>query len=488
MDFLDPAKKRAHKIRLYIGYLLMAIAIVIAALILMLQASGFDVDRKTGDIIHNGLVFLSAHPESADIYLNGTLYKSRTNARLVLPAGKYDIELKRSGYRPWQRSVNLQGGSIERLVYPFLFPEKVITKDAQLYATLPQFASQSPDRRRLLVAQPGSLVNFDMFDLNNENTPSTVVTLPSTLLTATAKARSLTPVEWSTNNRHVLAKHTFGDQQEFIIIDRASPKDSYNVNKLFGVAPTQVALRDKRFDKLYIHDAASGLLQTADVKSRKLTPLLERVQAFKPHGDDQLLYITDRAARPGKVNARILHGSTSYTVKQLEPGAPYLLDMARFDGRWYVAVGSAKENKAYVYRDPLDTLRGEIYDFLVPISILKAEGASRVSFSENTRFIAVQGGQNMAVYDAENDRRYDYKIKVPLKPGAEVKWMDGHRLTALSDKKIVIFEYDNLNYQTLAASNYLPFFDRDYEALYSISEASVVKGRYSLQRTELKLK
>jgi hypothetical protein len=487
MDFLDPAKKRAHKIRLYIGYMLMAVAIITTALILMMQATGLDLNRKTGELIHNGMIFLSAHPQPADIYINGSLHKSRTDTRLVLPAGDYSVELKRAGYRPWKHDVKLEGGSIERLVYPILFPETLITNDAQLYAAQPQFASQSPDRRWLLVAQPGSLTNFDMFDLNNDNTPSTVVSLPADLLTASNGPRTLEPVEWSTNNRHILVKHTYGNKHEFIVIDRQTPVSSYNVNRLFKTSPAQVALRDKRFDRLYLLDSVGGSLRSADAKSGAVAPLLERVLAFKPHGDDQLLYATEQAASPGKVNARIFDGVRSYTVKQLEPGAPYLLDMARFDGRWYVAVGSAKENKAYVYRDPLDPLKREIYSHLVPISVLKAEGASRVSFSENTRFIAVQGGKHIALYDAETDRRYNYDIKVPVPAGAQAKWMDGHRMTVLSNNKIVVFDYDNLNYQTLAPSRFHPFYNRDYTALHGIAESSAVKGRYSLQRTELKV-
>src|SRR3989344_6640991 len=98
MDLLDPNKKRAHTIRLFVGYFLVGTAIALASLILLFQSFGYDVDRKTGKVIQNGLIFISSHPEASDVYLNGDL-KDRTDVRLAVPAGQYSVELKRSGYR-----------------------------------------------------------------------------------------------------------------------------------------------------------------------------------------------------------------------------------------------------------------------------------------------------------------------------------------------------------------------------------------------------
>lgn len=488
MDFLDPAKKKAHRIRLYTGYFLIAVAIMIATTVLVFISYGFDWDRKTGAVIQNGLVFLDAHPESADIYINGSLHKSRTDTRIELPAGQYTVELKRPGYRQWQRSINLEGGSIERLVYPVLFPENLVTNDSELYASQPTFATASPDRHWLVVLHPGTLTAFDVFDLNSENVPNTIINLPDGLLTASPEPRSIVPVEWSTDNRHLLIKHTFNNQQEFIMIDRENPSLSFNINRLFSVAPTEVVLRDKRFDRLYIYNGASGLLQAGEVRQRTITPILNQVLAFKPHGDDQLLYITDMGATAGKVSANILDGTKTYKLKELIAGAPYMVDMARFDGRWYVVAGSNKEHKAYIYRDPLDDLKRENTQPLVPVSILKVDNPENVSFSDNTRFIAVQGGSRMGVYDAEMDKRFFYDVKAPLQAGAKVHWMDGHRLTVLSEGKVVVFDFDGINQQTLEPSAFRPFFNRDYTALYTLSSSKTVPSRSALLRTELKLR
>src|SRR6476619_6690047 len=118
MDFLDPKKKRANRIRLYIGYALMAIALGIGTLILVFEANGYDLDPKTGSVIQNGLVFVDAHPIAATVNVDGQ-EKGQTDARLILTAGDHNIELKRDGYRTWQKQIDLEGSVIRRFAYPF---------------------------------------------------------------------------------------------------------------------------------------------------------------------------------------------------------------------------------------------------------------------------------------------------------------------------------------------------------------------------------
>src|SRR3954463_14418751 len=124
MDFLDPRKKRAHKIRLIVGYFLIAIVIGLSTIILVYGAYGYGINTKTGQIIENGLLFVDSKPGGADIYLNGTKQSGKTAARLVLAAGDYTLSIRKSGYHSWQRSFVLDEHTISRYVYPFLFPVK----------------------------------------------------------------------------------------------------------------------------------------------------------------------------------------------------------------------------------------------------------------------------------------------------------------------------------------------------------------------------
>lgn len=492
MDFLDPAKKRSHQRRLLLGYVLVGVAIALASVVLLFQSYGYDLDRKTGKLIQNGLVFIAAHPESAEIYVNGKDNNTRTDTKLTIPAGQYTIELKRDGYREWKRTFALDGGSVVRLAYPMLFPTKLVTNDVQQYATPPGFASESPDRHWLLVAQPGSFSKFDMYDLSNtKQQTQTTITLPSDILTTPAGAQSLALVEWSTDNRHLLVRHDYAGGSEFVMIDRETPSASFNVTKTINTPATAVTLRDKRYDQYYVYNAASQSLQTYDLKSKQLTAFLEKVLSYKTHGSNMVLYATDDNSVPGKVAIKLWDGGASYLMRAFAPGSDYHLDLTQFNNDWYMVMAPSNEGHAYIYKNPQDILKkADSKMVLVPFTVLKIDDPQFVSFSDNARFIAVQSGSKFAVYDIETDRRYYYDSKLAFAPGQQATWMDGHRLLAVIGGKNIVYDYDGINMQTLSASydGFLPFFDRDYVELYNVAPSVTNPAQASVIRTELKAK
>lgn len=489
MDFLDPAKRQAHIRRLFLGYFLIGIAIALASTILVVLSNGYDVDRKTGKVIQNGLIFADSAPESSTIFLNGK-DSGGTDKRLTVPAGKYDIELRRKGYDTWKKSVSLDGGSIERLVYPRMFPTKLTSAQTKLYDTAPAFSTQSPDRRWLLVAQPGTAGVFDVFDTENIDRAPTVLTLPAKVLTPAAKPtdQSLELVEWSTDNRHVLLKHTFAQSTEFVVIDRVEPQSTVNVNTLFKLQPTKVSLRDKRFDRLYLYTDATKLLQTADTKTGAVANLLTNVTNFKSYQENTVLYSSEDPALPGKTTVSIWDNGKSYTLRVHQAGA-VLLDLARFDGEMFVTTASVPEGRMYIFKDPLVKLKRVERTEVTPFAVMKIANPVKLSFSTNTRFIATQSGSTFAVYDFEDNRRFNFVASGTVPVELKATWMDGHRLLLNQDSKVVVFEFDGNNRRILSdiAPGMIPVFDRDYERLYTLSPLKTDPTKTELVRTSLKL-
>lgn len=491
MDFLDPAKKRAHRIRLLIGYVLVGIAIGMGTIVLGIVTFGYTYDRKTGTVIQNGLVFISAQPESADITINDAP-RGNTNTRLNLPAGQYTIRLNRNGYREWKRTFTLRGGSIERLVYPRLFPTKLTMVDEQLYGEAPTLAAASPDRHWLLVAHPDNNLNFDVFDLNDPQKQPTSLAIPADLLSDTSAPNSLSLVEWSTDNRHVLLLHTYADNKtEYLMVDREVPVQSVNLSRVFGNLTGTVSLRDKKYDQYYIFDAAAKTLATGDLKTHTPKNLLNHVLAYKSYGKDVVLYVSDQDQATTTKAAVMLHDpSGSYELRELPAGNQYLVDITQYSGNWYVAAGAVSDDKVYVYKDPFDIIKTpSVVKALVPVAVLKVDDPRQVDFSSSAQFVETNNGRNFAVYDIENDRNYHFATAAAIDDGTKVRWMDGNRMTLNSQSKTVVFDFDNSNAQTLAAtlSGFGPFFDRDYENLYNIAPSVAVPGRFALTRTDLKI-
>lgn len=492
MDFLDPRKKRATAIKLSIGHFLMALIVIFGTYILVYQAYGFGVDRKTGQVIQNGLVFFDSAPNSAKIFLNGEEQKFQTNTRQALNAGDYDVEIRKDGYRPWKRSFELEGGTVERFMYPLLIPNNLQKTEVQSFVSTPALGLQSPDRRWLLLSQPENFNVFSQYDLNNlrnDQPPMTIVAVPADILNMTGPSHVLSMVEWSTDNRHVLLKHEFEGGFEFIMFDREQPAQSLNINQVLSQSPKSISLRDKQFDKLFLYQADNSLW-SADLKASTVAPLLEGVLSYKSHGSDVLLYSQVAPGKPDEIRISLREGTRTYGIRDIPKTEVIPLELATYGNHWYVIIGSNGEERTYVYKDPLDSIKSQDSEPPFPISFLKSVGSiTNLEFSQNARYIMVNSGQHFSVYDFEKVRQYRYEIEQPIEPTIKPVWMDGNRIIIRTAGQAHIFDYDGINHQTLLANELgLPvFFNRDYDVLYTFSNSTAVPEGMSFYQTFLRL-
>jgi hypothetical protein len=473
MDFLDPKKQKQHSIRLAIGYTFMGIALLLATTVLLYRAYGYGLD-KDGRVIQNGIVFVSTLPTGADIYVNNQKYKDASNTRLSLPGGQYTFQLKRDGYRSWQRAITVEGGSVGRFDYPVLFPEKLVTTVTKQYAAAPLVASQSTDQRWLLV-QAGPADQFDLYDLDVDEPTPKAVAVPADILTPAATTQDWEVVEWAGDNRHVILKRTFQkDAQaraEYILFDRGDPTKSRNLSIELGVTPARMAFRNKKSDQYYLHDQNSSQLLTATLDEPTPKPLLTGVLTFETTGDS-LLYATTTDAPAGRVLLRLRQGDDTHTLRQVPAGTNYLLKLASYKDALFVAVGAQSENREYIYKNPGDILADDPKAVLVPVQILKVDQPSYVSFSPNARFVLVENADRFAVYDAETDKMYGYQIKQALDaPQTNASWMDSYHLQVVSGGVTSVFDFDGANAQQLSPANpgFAPAFDRNHHFVYTLT-------------------
>ena len=485
MDFLDPQKRARHTIILFTGYVLIGVAIIIATVIMLYQAYGFGLNRN-GTVIQNGLLFFSSQPRPADIYINGKLAKSKTNTRLVLPSGLYNIKLDKTGYRPWERTIELDGGRVAHYDYPLLFPKNLVTTKLHGYDTAPGLATQSLDRRWVLIAQAGSMTNFDVYDLKNPAKEPVAIVLPNNLLTKATATESWQASEWADDNQHVVLQHFYDGKIEYILLDRTASAQTINLNQTLGAGPTKLTLNDKKYDQYYLYNA-DLTLQTASLRAPAPVTVLNRVLVYQTYGNNAVLYVTDEGAAAGKANVKFIDNGQIHVLRSLPAGTSYLVNLTKYSGTFYFAIGAASENKVYVYKDPVGQINAGVVKVPVPAQVLRVENPNYVGFSSNAQFIIAENGQQFGVYDIENKHGYNYITSQVLDaPQTHASWMDGNRLNYVSGGKLLVFDYDYTNKQTLqtAAPSYLPFFAPDYQDMYVIAPNSQA-GQFELTRTAL---
>lgn len=491
MDFLDPQKQRNRTFLLFSGYVLLAIAIAFGVIILLYQAYGFGLG-KNGTIVQNGLLFFSSQPSQANIDINGKL-KGKTNTRLFLPSGEYAVSLTRPGYRPWTRSVTLEGGSVRHFDYPLLVPTKLVNSTVEPYSSAPGLSTQSPNQRWFLIQQPGSVTNFDEYDLNSSTFAETTLSLPATLVSKSTTSQSWHVIDWADDNAHVLLQHSYDDKSEYILLDRADPPQSVNLSQtLSGASFTKLTFDNQKYDYYYLYDATTGTLQTASLQNPAPTTLLTHVLAYQTYANNIVLYVTDSDASAGKVVVRELDGTQNYKITTLDANSPYLLDLTQYSGAFYVAVGATTQNEVYIYDDPVGQLRANPKHVPVPSQVLHVQAPNYLSFSNNAQFIVAENGQQFGVYDIENQIGFKYTVAAQLdSPQVHASWMDGDRMVYVSNGKLIMFDYDDANQQTLmpASPDFMATFTPAYKYVLSFAPGNPAAGSttipYVLTKTSL---
>ncbi|MDQ3064831.1 MAG: PEGA domain-containing protein [bacterium] len=489
MDFLDPRRKRAHRRRLFIGYALMAVLVALGTIIVLNFANGYDFDRKTGTVIQNGIVYVDSKPGGAEIYLNDVRQGSRTDTRMALPAGAYTIRIEAEGYKKWERTFNLNGGELLRLVYPYLVPIDLTSQEVATYDTLPTFTSQSPNKRWVFIQRPGQSIQFDIYDLANASKPPVVASLPTTVITSPTLKSTVSSVDWSSDNRHLIVRRTAKGVSEYLRIDREQPQQSVNINTLLGITPVELTFRDGNPERIYFLDSIPGTLRSADIKSRSLSaPLANDVISYKSHGAEIVVYASQsKDTAEGKVDFRILENNKSYQLRAMKSSDKYVLDVSRFDDKWYYVVGTSEDGVAYVYENPLPALKQEIPSPLIVTAIMRLKQPQFVSFSESSQFIALQSGKQILTIDLFDRRQYLISLSHNIANTYQTKWMDGYRLRFVVEKQAYIIDFDGSNQQGLGVSEVAigPFFDPDYENIYSLSVSKKTPAKSALFQTDM---
>jgi hypothetical protein len=184
------------------------------------------------------------------------------------------------------------------------------------------------------------------------------------------------------------------------------------------------------------------------------------------------LYASSKTATDGKVGMVLHDGDTSYFLREVNGGTNYVLDITKYSGDWYAAIGASNENKVYVYKDPQAQLNSTL-GLLVPVSVLKTVAPTQISFSANTQYIMSENGSQFSTYDLEYDKSFQFDTHAPLDaPQPYATWMDGSRLSYISGGKLFLVDFDGTNAQTLVntSSSFLPMFSQNYKFLDTVSK------------------
>lgn len=85
---------------------------VLAAPLIVLYVRGVGFDFKTKTFVKTGIISVSAEPNNSDIYLDGILKRQSSGDIKFVPAGEYQVDIKKDGYFAWSKRLTVNAGEV----------------------------------------------------------------------------------------------------------------------------------------------------------------------------------------------------------------------------------------------------------------------------------------------------------------------------------------------------------------------------------------
>lgn len=476
MDYLDPEKKRIHRRRIAIGYILIGLIISAVTLIVLLAGYGYGIDSKTGEFVQNGIMFVDTRHEAAQVSLNGENY-GQTDLRLVLREGDYSLVATRDGYRDWTRDVSIQGGSLRKLTYGLLVPEVLQTESQFTLEELPTKAIQSIDKDRVYAWDSSQNDVLVAVDLTQEPATFERISLAGLIQsvveqpTQTPVISDITFVDFDSTDERVLAEVEISGKVYAWLIDTGSIEESVNITNALPSAfrndDIEVTMIDRNASRYYIFDKTAGEVYESELRNNSLSLVSipdvdSNILEFVGFGVDWSLFVTESDGDEGLVDVYFRDNEETVLIKQMKTSDEYFLSLSNNGGKPFIGVSATSETAAFVYVDPIEYLRRNTGSSIpAPATILGVQNLLGISTSNDASVVMAFNESRVATYDFFSEDTHYKDLDHTLSAKEQLKWIDGQHYSYVVDGTVWMVDYDGSNQQQLTAASATGIFYRD---------------------------
>ena len=443
-------KRQKLVLRIFSYFVICVLSVITTALLLYI-ALGYRLDSD-GTVVRSGLLLADSKPVSSEVYINGINKEDPTQSRFVLPAGTYDLELKREGYFSWKNTALVEASSVRNIYYPLLIPEKFTAKPS---VVVDDFTSltQSDDRKRVLIASKDKR-QLELVELGSQPKISSLA-LPADFLVS-GTLGDLTVIEWAQDDRHVLVRQRVGKVESLLVIDTSDPQSSVNISEIFP----EDSMKNAKFvfGSSNVITAINGsVLKAYDSENDQSRVIKTRVLQYEPLNEGTFSFVGSSSSG-AEFEAGVISGSESVVVHRapLAKGAPRST-MLKYDNNQYLAVWLPGEKTTTVYSNPLAR---PILSEQLPFVKLPLADATLLESPDSQFLLAVKNDQ-VSVYDFEYSEKTQFKLP---KNAQDLRWVRSHQMTFNNGKNFYIVDFDGKNrYELPKGYGLQVFFDNGFE-------------------------
>jgi hypothetical protein len=140
--------------------------------ILVLYSQGFRLDFKKKTFVKTGGIFIKAYPKQVEVFLNEKLIKKTDfffGSLLIqnLLPQKYKVKVKKEGFHPWEKNLEVYPGKVTEVKNLILFPQKIDFE--KISSSVENFYPLSDQKRIILKEKSGEDWNLSLYDIFKKN-------------------------------------------------------------------------------------------------------------------------------------------------------------------------------------------------------------------------------------------------------------------------------------------------------------------------------
>lgn len=361
---------------------------VIAFLVIKL-AQGYRPDLSEGVLRPTGMLVAKSTPDGAQLWINGKL-KSATNTTLNLSPDEYRVEIKRDGFHPWGKILQIK-------------KEVVTQTDAYLFTTYPDLkaltftgASRpllSPDGQKVVYAvNDASVGKNGLWVLDLSDRPLGFSREPRQIVASAPGGRDFAQggSRWSPDSKQILVtlENRPGPKGEVIEENFLLETDRLNPTINLVDVTDQLYLIAKDWEK------QEKVRQEAQLKKmpKKLLESLDKAikdLEFSPDENKILYTATASASIPKEIIPPLPAANTQPEERGIEPGRIYVYDL--------------KEDRNFVV---MENEECKIENNIIhsPLSIRPSQSCTLRWFPTSKHLFMVQSDKvNIREYDGTNE-------------------------------------------------------------------------------------
>ena len=495
---VDPESKRFQAAVRYFTYGIMTTLTIGLSAVILFLALGYRFNRNTLTFTRDGLVQLATAPVNANYVFNGgKVTAGQAPARLTLGAGLYHIQLTYPGYRPWAKDLTVIAGHVHWITYPRLIPDTLHPHQLKKYGQL-SFAEVAPNGQYLLLyfdQGPNSKNQLTLVNLSNpKKLTYTTLTLPAQAITQQSGPvpGNLVFGEWSLDSQHVLLKHVDGATSDFLSLNVTDPSAVVNLTQLFQLPIVEAHYSGSDPNTIYAL-TSDNVLRSFNVSSDEVSgALLDGVNQFLVYGSDEIVFDRTFSVTSGTTTTTVqqtglLQDGDKTIVETLPPSHSVFVDYDEFDNHSYFVVSDATTHTVTVWQDPQNPAS------TVPFVTFTDIAPQYVDFDAAGRFLLLQQGAHLVVYDFYETQKFDYNLPFSIPTGLDVYWIDDFHLATVINGELEMWEFDGTNYNSLVPSSVSLYeesiLDNGNNVLYSFATPKGSKaGTVDFYQTSLKVK